>query len=153
MNVNLEWSNRSQADIPEAWIDKLNELLRIAAAKEAIEAGEVALSFVDDDEIQSLNRQYRSIDRPTDVLSFPMEDDEFLNDPAETLPLLGDIIISIPAARRQSEEYKHSLLREIGFLFVHGLLHLLGYDHQDEETEAEMIAKQEEILIKAGLPR
>lgn len=152
--MNLEWNNRSGYEIPAAWTDKLNEILHVAAEHESLSAGEVALSFVDDEEIRSLNQQYRSIDRPTDVLSFPMEDDPVsMPDEAESVPLLGDIIISVPTAKRQCEEYGHSLQREIGFLFVHGFLHLLGYDHQTEEEEAEMTAKQEEILVKAGLPR
>ncbi len=153
MKVNLEWSNRSSDEIPSAWIDKLNEILHIAARHESLEAGEVALSFVDDEEIQMLNKQYRAIDQPTDVLSFPMEDDFVPMAEEQSVPLLGDIIISVQTAKRQSEEYGHSLLREIGFLFVHGFLHLLGYDHQTDEEEAVMLEKQEEILSKAGLPR
>lgn len=149
MSVILEYNNRSGTEIPESWVRKLNEILTVAAKTQSLQEGEIALSFVDDDEIHKLNRQYRSVDRATDVLSFPM-DDEVMNG---GIPLLGDIIISVPTAKRQSEQYGHSLLREIGFLFVHGFLHLLGYDHQTDEAEAEMIAIQEEILVKAGLPR
>lgn len=165
MSLQLDWSNEQQkVDIPEAWIGRLEQLLRIAGEKEGITEGEVTLTFTDDEEIHKLNLEYRNIDRPTDVLSFAMQDDgvDELNiifevetedeiDPISGM--LGDIIISAETAVRQSEEYGHSLEREIGFLFVHGFLHLIGYDHQDEVTEAEMTAKQEAVLQLAGLSR
>ncbi|MDQ0058363.1 rRNA maturation RNase YbeY [Paenibacillus harenae] len=165
MSLQLDWSNEQQkVDIPEAWIGRLEQLLRIAGEKEGIADGEVTLTFTDDEEIHKLNLEYRNIDRPTDVLSFAMQDDgvEELNiifevetedeiDPISGM--LGDIIISAETAVRQSEEYGHSLEREIGFLFVHGFLHLIGYDHQDEAGEAEMTAKQEAVLQQAGLSR
>ncbi|MDQ0111707.1 rRNA maturation RNase YbeY [Paenibacillus harenae] len=165
MSLQLDWSNEQQkVDIPEAWIGRLEQLLRIAGEKEGIADGEVTLTFTDDEEIHKLNLEYRNIDRPTDVLSFAMQDDgvEELNiifevetedeiDPISGM--LGDIIISAETAVRQSEEYGHSLEREIGFLFVHGFLHLIGYDHQDEAGEAEMTAKQEAVLQEAGLSR
>ncbi|MNE54454.1 Endoribonuclease YbeY [compost metagenome] len=129
-----------------------------------MEDGEVALTFVDDEEIHVLNREYRGIDRPTDVLSFAMnesldeeldivyevEEGEELDDLTD---MFGDIIISVERAKAQSEEYGHSIKREIGFLFVHGFLHLLGYDHQDEASEAEMMGKQEAVLAQVGLVR
>lgn len=165
MSLQLDWSNeQTKIDIPEAWISRLEQLLQIAAEQEGLTEGEVSLTFVDDDEIHRLNREFRNIDRPTDVLSFAMlekgEDEpeivfevesEDEQDPFSGM--LGDIIISTERAQAQSEEYGHSLEREIGFLFVHGFLHLIGYDHEDAEGEAEMTAKQEEVLQKAGLPR
>lgn len=146
--------------LPESWTPMLEKLLHIAAEHEQVSAGEVALTFVDDAQIHELNRTYRGIDRPTDVLSFPMlevggEELKVTFDEAEDAPeeMLGDIIISVERAIAQSEDYGHSLEREIGFLFVHGFLHLLGYDHGDEEEEKVMFAKQELILQKAGLIR
>lgn len=165
MSLHLDCSNeQNKVEIPDAWIDKLSELLKLAGEAEGLTDGEVTLTFVDDDEIHTLNRDYRGIDRPTDVLSFAMQDDgtEELDiifeveseDEADPISgMLGDIIISAERAVAQSEEYGHSLEREIGFLFVHGFLHLIGYDHQDEESEAVMTAKQEAVLQKAGLTR
>jgi probable rRNA maturation factor len=146
--------------IPDAWTAMLERLLELAGESEDVEEGEVALTFVDDEQIHELNRTYRGIDRPTDVLSFAMLEEgegeiDIAFDEEEEVPveMLGDIIISVDRAIAQSEEYGHSLEREIGFLFVHGFLHLLGYDHDEEEAEREMFAKQEEILRKAGLER
>ena len=105
---------------------------------------EVSVTFTDNESIRELNREYRDIDRPTDVLSFPMDDE---GDDS----VLGDIVISLERAMEQAEEYGHSLAREISFLTVHSCLHLLGYDHETgEEDEKEMFGKQEEILNKLG---
>jgi len=153
-------NEQEKHQIPEAWITMLEQLLELAGASEQVEDGEVALTFVDDEQIHELNRTYRGIDRPTDVLSFAMLEEgegeidiSFDEDEEEPTLMLGDIIISVDRAIAQSEEYGHSLEREIGLLFVHGFLHLLGYDHDEEEAEREMFAKQEDILRKAGLVR
>lgn len=100
----------------------------------------VSVVLVHDQDIHEYNKTYRNVDRPTDVLSFP--DGEIDDD----LLSMGDIIISVDAVRRQAEEYNHSLKREFCFLVAHGYLHLLGYDHQTEPEEAEMIGLQKEIL-------
>ncbi|HUC93185.1 MAG TPA: rRNA maturation RNase YbeY [Paenibacillus sp.] len=165
MSLHLEWSNeQDKIDIPDAWIARLEQLLQLAGEAENVAEGEVALTFTDDEEIHRLNREYRGIDRPTDVLSFAMQEeteaepeitfeveDESEEDPLSGL--LGDIVISVERAKAQSEDYGHSLEREVGFLFVHGFLHLLGYDHESEAEEAEMTAKQEAVLQTAGLTR
>ncbi|CAM3959479.1 rRNA maturation RNase YbeY [Paenibacillus alkaliterrae] len=165
MSIQLDWSNEQQKmEIPDSWIVKLEQLLQLAAEAEGVTEGEVSLTFTDDEEIHQLNREYRGIDRPTDVLSFAMQEDgteeldiifevESENESDPISGMLGDIIISVETAAAQSEEYGHSLEREIGFLFVHGFLHLIGYDHQDDAAEAEMTAKQEAILQQAGLSR
>ncbi|NCC15140.1 MAG: rRNA maturation RNase YbeY [Clostridia bacterium] len=117
---------------------------------------EVSVSIVDNEEIRQINKQFRAIDRATDVLSFPLltfEEGELVDCNEKNEVLLGDIIISLERAREQAEEYGHSLKREIAFLTAHSMLHLLGYDHMDEEEEKEMFAKQREILNKAGIPR
>ncbi|MFF2090317.1 rRNA maturation RNase YbeY [Paenibacillus sp. NPDC058174] len=165
MSLQLDWSNeQTKFEIPEQWIERLQELLKLAGEVEGMEDGEVTLTFTDNEQIHQLNREYRGIDRPTDVLSFAMQDDgtdeldiifevESEDELDPISGMLGDIVISVEKAKEQSEDYGHSLEREIGFLFVHGFLHLIGYDHQDEESEAEMTAKQEAVLQKAGLSR
>ena len=108
--------------------------------------------FVDSDKIKELNKTYRNIDRETDVISFALEDGE-ANINFEFGRLLGDIYICVPKMKAQAKEYGHSIAREMGFLTVHGLLHLLGYDHMSKEEEKIMFAKQEEILNAYGLKR
>ena len=114
---------------------------------------EVDITIVDDEEIHQLNRNYRNVDRPTDVLSFALDEDD--EDEPELLEgqlhLLGDIIISAETATRQAEEFGHGLEREIVYLAVHGLLHLLGYDHMVEEDKVIMRAKEEEALRAINL--
>ena len=114
---------------------------------------EVDITIVDDEEIHQLNRDYRNVDRPTDGLSFALDEDE--EDEPELLEgqlhLLGDIIISAETATRQAEEFGHGLEREIVYLAVHGLLHLLGYDHMVEEDKVIMRAKEEEALRAINL--
>lgn len=114
---------------------------------------EVSVTFVDNAAIRELNNAYRTIDRETDVLSFPMYERGEI--PAGPLPkMLGDIVLSLEKAVSQAEEYRHSFEREVAFLTVHSVLHLLGYDHEESEREeSEMFARQEAILVKMGLPR
>ena len=126
----------------------------VAKLHELDDMTEVDITIVDDEEIHQLNRDYRGVDRPTDVLSFALDEDD--EDEPELLEgqlhLLGDIIISAETATRQAEEFGHGLEREIVYLAVHGLLHLLGYDHLDEgEQKAQMRAREKEIV--AGIPR
>lgn len=111
---------------------------------------EFNLIFVNKDEIQRINKEYRKIDRVTDVISFANCDDPEY-DPHQKE--LGDIFICIEKAKEQAKEYGHSETREFAFLAVHGYLHLCGYDHQTEEEEKIMFAKQEDILNKAGITR
>lgn len=134
--------------------DFVNEVLRAAAQRLEV-SGEVSVSFVADEEIHTLNREYRGVDRPTDVLSFALTEGDDFPEPVEagTEVMLGDIVISVPTAIRQATDYAHSVKREIAFLLVHGFLHLLGYDHQAQEEEQEMFAIQEEVLEGIGLSR
>ncbi|WP_373892843.1 rRNA maturation RNase YbeY [Virgibacillus natechei] len=147
----------STNSVPTDYIDLLHRLLLFSAEKEGIsKEAEVSVSFVDDKEIQELNRNYRQQDRPTDVISFALEDtvEGELDIIGDDIPLvLGDIVISVDKAKEQAVEYNHSLEREVGFLTVHGFLHLLGYDHQESEEEATMFQKQEDILRKFGIER
>ena len=116
---------------------------------------EVSVTFVDDDAIHQLNLQYRNIDRATDVLSFPLGENGVYDINNDTgAKLLGDIVISIPHAVDQADRYGHSLQREIGFLTVHSMLHLLGYDHVNGGMESvRMREKEESVLTKLGLKR
>lgn len=107
--------------------------------------------IVDNEKIRELNKEYRNIDKETDVISFALEDDKSFN--SSEVRLLGDIYISIDKAKSQSVEYGHSFKRELFFLALHGTLHLLGYDHMSEEDEEIMFKKQEEILKKYNINR
>lgn len=165
MSLQLVWSNeQEELEIGDSLIGLFETILAKAGEAEGVQDGEVALTFVNNERIHELNRDYRGIDRPTDVLSFAMneggeEEPDIVYEIEEEeelsgLPdMLGDIIISVERAREQAEEYGHSLERELGFLFVHGFLHLLGYDHEDKEAEAVMMAKQEDVLAQVGLTR
>ncbi|WP_379143432.1 rRNA maturation RNase YbeY [Paenibacillus sp. sgz500992] len=165
MSLAIAWSNEQEEhEINDELISLLERILQKAGEAEGIEGGEVDLTFVNNERIHELNREYRGIDRPTDVLSFAMNEtgeDELEiiygqdeNEELEDVPnVLGDIIISVTRAQEQALEYGHSLERELGFLFVHGFLHLLGYDHQDAASETEMMSKQEHVLAQVGLTR
>lgn len=152
----------------------LHEVIEAAAKYLNLSEGiELDLSIVSNEEIQVLNRDYRGLDKPTDVLSFALTEvtsefdvdfahldlaEEDLDDAdfeeEEAIPQhLGDIIISYPRAQEQAQDYGHSLDRELAFLAVHGFLHLNGYDHQTEEEAQEMFKIQEEVLTTYGLTR
>ncbi len=125
----------------------LNATLKHEKVKNAI----FSIIFVEDDEIHRINRDYRKVDRVTDVISFAFEDNEEMvyND----IRVLGDIYICIPQMKRQAISYGHSEKRELSFLAVHGLLHLLGYDHMTKEDEEEMFGLQELILDGENIKR
>jgi probable rRNA maturation factor len=132
-------------------------LARIALGKELEEDIEVGVLWVDDSYIHTLNREYRGKDCPTDVLSFALreqigEEPEVINDPFGEM-LLGDIVISLETAQRQAQEYDHTLEREVAFLVVHGMLHLLGYDHVEENDRNVMQQEEEKILSALGIGR
>ena len=118
-------------------------------------SAEVSVRFVDNELIRELNARYRKIDRETDVLSFPLgENGVYDVNPATGAALLGDVVISVQKAMEQAQEYGHSLDREIGFLTVHSMLHLLGYDHVNGGLEAvRMREKEETVLTQLGLKR
>lgn len=118
-------------------------------------SAEVSVKFVNDEEIQNLNKKFRNIDRSTDVLSFPLgENGVYDVNPATGAKMLGDIVISMEHAVDQADRYGHSLQREIGFLTVHSMLHLLGYDHEGGGIESvRMREKEETVLTQLGLKR
>ncbi len=118
------------------------------------ENAEVSVTFVSNSEIKKLNKQYRNIDKSTDVLSFPLgENGEYDYNNEGNACMLGDIVISIETAIKQAEVYGHSLEREMGFLTVHSMLHLLGYDHIDKLETTKMRGREEYILDKLGMSR
>jgi probable rRNA maturation factor len=114
----------------------------------------LTLTLVDDDEIQAINREHRGIDRPTDVLSFSLvEGTEAFALPPGARRELGDVIVSYPHAVAQAEEYGHSVARELAYLVVHGVLHILGHDHEIPAEQAVMRAREEAALLRVGLTR
>ncbi|WP_285768953.1 rRNA maturation RNase YbeY [Peribacillus sp. SI8-4] len=135
----------------------VESILHFAAKKEKIEEDtELSVTFVGNERIREINKEYRHKDSATDVISFALEEmgeDEIEIIGGEMPRMLGDIIISIERTKEQAEEYGHSFDRELGFLALHGFLHLLGYDHMNEEEEKEMFTKQKEILEEYGLSR
>ncbi|EFD04348.1 Probable rRNA maturation factor [Peptostreptococcus anaerobius] len=139
--------------IDEDILDKVERvMLAVLDYEDYDDNYEVSLSFVDNEEIRNLNREFRNIDRVTDVLSFPMlSDDEF--DIEYEVESLGDIVISIQRADEQAEEFDHSLEREICFLVCHSMFHLLGYDHMEEEEAKDMHRREEEVLNGLDITR
>ncbi len=119
------------------------------------DSAEISVRFVDNEQIKELNKEYRDIDKATDVLSFPLgENGVYDHNPSSGAALLGDIVISMQRAMEQAEEYGHSLDREVAFLTVHSMLHLLGYDHVNGGLEAlRMREKEETVLTQLGLKR
>ena len=127
----------------------LNEVLDYAIKKLDIKNSIFDIIFIDDEEMHKLNKEYREIDRTTDVLSFALNDNKHID---AIVNSLGDIFISIPKMKSQAEEYGHSEKRELSFLALHGLLHLLGYDHTlGKKEEEEMFGLQKEILNELGI--
>nr|BAA12479.1 YqfG [Bacillus subtilis] len=143
--------------VSEEMLKEVENLLQFAAEREGVQdQAEVSVTIVSNDDIHQINKEYRGKDAPTDVISFALEEEgegEIEIVGAEMPPVLGNIIISADRTREQAEEYNHSFKRELGFLAVHGFLHLLGYDHMTKEEEEEMFTKQKELLDAYGLKR
>ena len=151
--MNLLIDNRTEelltAELEEAILKAAAESLKY---EEFDENCEISVSIVDNEEIRQINKQFRNIDRATDVLSFPMltfEEGEEAEVNENDEIILGDIIISLERAREQAEEYGHSLKREIAFLTAHSMLHLLGYDHMDEGAQKRQMRSREEAIASA----
>ena len=154
----------NEFDIDEAIMTYFEKAACACMEKEGIDpaCAEISLSFVDGEEIRQLNRDYRGVDSVTDVLSFPImedldeifdEDGHFLPAPEDKPYLFGDVVICRQRAEEQAAEYGHSLQREFVYLFTHSVLHLLGYDHMNEEDKREMRAREEEVMSELGLTR
>ncbi len=149
-------NNQKTVKIPRGTRLLIRRCCHAVLQEEAFDSdAQVSVSFVDNDAIHDLNMKYRNVDSATDVLSFPLgENGVYDVDPVTGAKLLGDIVISMPKAMEQAKEYNHSLEREIGFLTVHSMLHLLGYDHVNGGLEqVHMREKEETVLTKLGLKR
>ena len=161
-------NRQEKIEVNEELVNELENTIKFALKEEKVEVPcEISLLFVDNDEIREINNETRGIDRETDVLSFPMLDytknkvfkdiylnyefDETFMDGEELV--LGDIVLSLEKALEQSKEYNHSFKREASYLVVHSVLHLLGYDHMEEEEKKIMRAREEEILEKLDIRR
>lgn len=161
-------NRQEKIEVNEELVNELENTIKFALKEEKVEVPcEISLLFVDNDEIREINNETRGIDRETDVLSFPMLDytknkvfkdiylnyefDETFMDGEELV--LGDIVLSLEKALEQSNEYNHSFKREASYLVVHSVLHLLGYDHMEEEEKKIMRAREEEILEKLDIRR
>jgi probable rRNA maturation factor len=154
--IEIEFIDETET-MDESKLENLSQLLQLAAEMEAVNPNtEVSVTFVENQRMQEINREYRNIDKPTDVISFALEEEgegeiAVIGDDLPTV--LGDIIVSVQKAEEQAKDYGHSYERELGFLLIHGFLHLLGYDHLNEEDEKKMFGRQEEILHQFGLER
>ena len=140
--------------LDNAMLEDLEKAAVLCVEKEGLPAdnAEISLTFVSKEEIRELNNQYRGIDNHTDVLSFPLiEDFDFIDEDEEYM--LGDVVICLEKAREQAEEYGHSERREIVYLFVHSVCHLLGFDHMEEDEKKEMRQREEEVMTLLDLER
>ena len=150
--MNLLIANNTKEDLDLEKISgqaekTIKEVLRTEDFSENVE---VSLSIVDEDEIHKLNKEYRNVDRKTDVLSFPM-DEKAYDDEGNPIILLGDIVICLDVAKDQALDFGHSFEREIMYLICHSTLHLLGYDHIEEDDKKVMRAKEKEIMKNLGV--
>ncbi|MBP3300756.1 MAG: rRNA maturation RNase YbeY [Clostridia bacterium] len=151
MACHVSFTNQQRKErTPKALKDLIRSTVSAVLDYEGISApGELSVLFVDNRSIRELNRDFRNIDRATDVLSFPSGED-----PEGEFFYIGDMALSLERAREQSEEYGHSFEREVAFLTAHSVLHCLGYDHETGvEDEQEMFARQEAVLQRMGLTR
>ena len=141
-------------DVPQEALDAVRRAVLTVGELYGVMGAEVSVTLTDDAHIHVLNRDYRSVDRPTDVLSFALTESEepaILDAPYGVV--LGDLVISLERVAAQAEEYGHSVLRELSFLTVHGMLHLLGYDHIEEEDRLEMEEEQRHVMDVLGIAR
>jgi probable rRNA maturation factor len=153
MNIFIN-NEQENVAIPDDIENIIEEIAKLVLEEEKGHTNyEVSITFVDDERIKELNKIYRQKDHSTDVLSFPLQLDTGADDLEEKLhmdieQLLGDVVISVQTAKRQAKSYGHSLVREIAYLVVHSMYHLLGYDHMEENDKKEMRAKEKEIIKK-----
>lgn len=161
MKIEIE-NSQEMIEIPENMNNLISETVKVCIESEGFTKDvEVSILFVDNETIREMNKEYRNIDAPTDVLSFPMLDivegklksDTGDYDISENVLLLGDIVISMEMAKIQAEEYGHTFERELLFLATHGTYHLLGYNHDTTRREKIMLQKQEAVLSKMGFER
>ncbi len=135
-------NKQNKIDINQEIYNLFQKIGAEAAALEGYDQGEISVAFLTNKEIQEINKRYKNIDRPTDVLSFPLGDE-----------ILGDILISVEKAEEQASDYGHSFKREICYLFTHGVLHLLGYNHKTSGDKRQMRQKEKRVLSKFNIDR
>ncbi|WP_026674663.1 rRNA maturation RNase YbeY [Alkalihalobacterium bogoriense] len=156
MGIEIDINDETE-QVESVHVSLIKEVIIATLEHEKVEGDiEVSVSLVDNNTIREINKEYRNKDAVTDVISFALNDNEDVELQivgGEEVNMLGDIIVSIPRAKEQADEYEHSFERELAFLIVHGTLHLLGYDHMTEQEEKEMFSLQEEILQAYGLKR
>lgn len=145
----IEVFNEYDKDVKE--LDILKDFINYASEKLTLKNVMFNVIIIDNDSIHKINKEYRGIDRPTDVITFALEDDKKIDTPE--VRILGDIYISYDKVISQAQEYGHSTKRELCFLGVHGLLHLLGYDHMNKKDEEEMFSLQKELLDSYGIKK
>lgn len=140
--------------VPAEYVQNVTAAAEKVGELYGVDNGEVSITLTNNDYIHELNREYRGIDRPTDVLSFALNESE---EPEVTggsdINVLGDLVISVERAEEQAKDFGHSVKREMAFLTVHGMLHLLGYDHMEEADRLEMEKEQRFVMEKLGIPR
>lgn len=152
MDITLSYSDLQLQAGREDWEKVVETVLAKAAEIHQIdEQAEISVLLCDDEYIHALNREYRNIDRPTDVLSFALNEGE--QSAVEEMGMLGDIIVSVDKVVEQAAEYGHSEKRELAYLTVHGFLHIIGYDHMTDEEKEEMRAAEEEVLQALAIGR
>ena len=153
MNIMIS-SYPEELTFPQEIIDNITTAAETVGRLYGVENGEVSVTLTDNAYIHKLNKEYRGIDRPTDVLSFALnESEEPEVDDGPDINVLGDLVISVERAREQAADYGHSVRREVACLTVHGMLHLLGYDHMEEADRLEMEKEQRFVMEKLGIPR
>lgn len=150
MNLLLANDTNEDLDLEIIRQKALKTITEVLKVENFNENAEVSLSIVDKDTIHKLNKDYRNVDRETDVLSFPMDEEAF-DDEGNPIFLLGDIVICLDVARNQAAEFGHSLEREMMYLICHSTLHLLGYDHIEEDDKVKMRAKEKEVMKNLGV--
>lgn len=148
---NIEIFNTLEEEVKE--LSEIEKLLNYACDYCKLDDVSFNVIIVDDKKIHEINKEYRGIDRPTDVISFALEDEKDMILDSSMGRILGDIYISLDRCKEQAKEYGHSFLRELAFLSVHGLLHLQGYDHMKPEDEKVMFKLQDDILNSYGITR
>ena len=140
--------------VPQEYIDNIRTAIETVGKLYGVENSEVSVTLTDNEHIHVINREYRGVDRPTDVISFALNESE---EPevvgGSEVNMLGDLIISLERAEEQAADYGHSVRREVAFLTVHGMLHLLGYDHMEDEEREEMETEQRFVMDKLGISR
>ncbi len=150
--IDVQYAEGIELPVSRAWLRSVAN--RALVRQRLSQPTEVGILITTDEEVQRLNRQYRGVDRITDVLSFSLDEgDAMFNPPPDGVRWLGEVVVSYPQAVRQAADYGHSIEREVAFLTVHGILHLLGHDHETPGEEADMMARQDDVLESLGITR